>query len=390
MNVFFTLAFLVGKFAGSNLPQPPVTLAQGEPQIITAGQTNALSSVLTNGLYCFPFDVLFGTYRYSYNEVLPTNTIVLSRSLVTTNQGYLQGSTFYPTNDGTFLLLYTLQNTSAVYKVSVQGTSTPYSASTYRYYVLKDYHPSSFIYTAAQEAWRLTNSIRDQYLWTSWTPTNWAWNTNCILFDVKGFTGMSQTADDNGGFPWKWTLLSKRIAYSSGHVYGNPTGLVGKNIYFVARDGTRYAAQVTATRGAYTASTDHALVLFSQDVPDSIEPVIVGLYSNVYQHFVFSSSIQQFTQPIFRTCQHGQVGLFTDQNWKSKDHPFHVGGDSGNPIFVIITNSLVNWANEGAGLWMDSTFISNYVSLLEGAGLATNTYWPTFYTVTNPLPTEIQ
>jgi len=390
MITLLTIVGLLSRFAGSNEPLPPISLQQGDGQVISAGQTNVLSTVLTNGIYAYPFQILYGSYRYSYNEVLPTNTIVLERRVLTTNQGYFLGSTFYPTNDGTFQLLYKLKNLTREYNVSVQNQSQVYTYNAYTYYVLRDYHPASFIYTAAQEAWRLTNSTSDQYLWNTWTPTGWTWNTNNILFNVRGFTGLSQTSDGNGGFPWKWTLISKRIAYSSGHVWGNPTALVGQNVYFVARDGTKYSAQVSATRGAYNPTTDHALVLFSADVPATIEPVVVGIYSNFYAHFEFDSTIQAFTKPNFRTCQHGQVGLINDTSWKSKNHAFHVGGDSGNPIMVVITNTLVNYANEGAGLWTDTTFVNNYISLLETAGLSTNTYWPTFYTVTNQPPKEIQ
>jgi hypothetical protein len=123
-------------------------------------------------------------------------------------------------------------------------------------------------------------------------PTGWpnvppvlAWNTNCLLYGLDGFTGISQCNEFEGN-PGQVpvTLLTRRHGCTRGHGFPGTNGLcttllAGQRVWFCAADNTvvqmTVAAEMDRLGDVGGNSYDYGLVVFTEDVPESISPVSV-------------------------------------------------------------------------------------------------------------------
>jgi hypothetical protein len=193
----------------------------------------------------------------------------------------------------------------------------------------------------------LTNG-RTMALWLSRVhPASWptnppvvTWNTNCLIFGMRGATAISpcwEVEGSSGQVPV--TALTRRHGYTRGHGLG-PDGFrinfAGKKVWFVAADDTQVEVRVLreVVRTQAGAGRDYSILLFDRDLPDSIQPMRVAGLTNVIARY---PPCQASPYPIFKTEQGGNVSAeiagFNLNTWK--------GGDSGSPDMLPLPGELV-------------------------------------------------
>ena len=224
----------------------------------------------------------------------------------------------------------------------------------------------------------LTNARPSDLIYTNAGASGWAWNTNCFLFGVTGFSGLSQVSA-SGGTLGKFTAITRRHAYTAGHTAN------GGRVYFVGRDGSTNAADTLArvilgpvvTNGVYQ---DYCLVIFSNDLPATVEPVKLAYESVVNAKLPVVQPSSSAPVPYIETCQHGYVGSVSCVI--GSGHAMHQGGDSGNPRFLILSNCIVNFGGTSGSL-LSSNFLADLNALTVAAGLSTNDYQPEIWGLSN-------
>jgi hypothetical protein len=114
------------------------------------------------------------------------------------------------------------------------------------------------------------------------SPPLFAWNTNCLLYGLEGFTGISQCntfGGEHGQVPV--TLLTRRHGYTRGHGRGEnglrTNAIAGSKVWFCTASNivvqmTVAADWVRVESGAGN-NYDYSVVVFTEDVPASISPV---------------------------------------------------------------------------------------------------------------------
>ena len=169
------------------------------------------------------------------------------------------------------------------------------------------------------------------------------WNTNCILWGMKGLTGLSPNCEaDLGTGHSPITALTRRHGYTRGHGAGtdgiNTNGL-GLKIWFLATDNRvvemKVKQRVVRTR-AYTTNSDYTIVLFDRDLPASIEPLRVMSFPQLQVYHPYPTQMG-VPHPIFMTEQRGEFSTGVQ--------PLMVdimkGGDSGCPNFIPLPGELI-------------------------------------------------
>jgi hypothetical protein len=172
------------------------------------------------------------------------------------------------------------------------------------------------------------------------------WNTNNIMWGMKGLTGLSPCWEGEGN-PGQVpvTALTRRHGYARGHSMG-PDGFrtlfAGKRVWFLTTDSgiieTRVLREVV--RATDPKKGDYTILLFDRDLPSSIEPlrvmdptVVFGLKTAKYAYFTDALA------PLFKTEQTGHVSAdlpgFTVNVFK--------GGDSGSPNMLPLPGELIFW-----------------------------------------------
>jgi hypothetical protein len=152
------------------------------------------------------------------------------------------------------------------------------------------------------------------------------------MWGYSGMTALSPCweAEGNSG-QTPITALTRRHGYSRGHSMtdydGFTTNFTGRKVWFVTAGQTLVERRVlkavvrTIPRGA---QRDYTILLFDQDLPESIEPLRVVAFTNLITKCPFSAGAPL---PIFRTEQGNGVSAgvpgFSLPTWK--------GGDSGSP-----------------------------------------------------------
>lgn len=148
-------------------------------------------------------------------------------------------------------------------------------------------------------------------IWTSYghvagwptNPPSFTWNTNGFLFGKRGFTAISQCNEFEGP-PGQVpvTLITRRHGYMRGHSTGPceviRTNRAGQKVFFVSSNNTIVTATVAADfgRNKYAGAgdpvgtNDWSIVLFTEDVPETITPVRVISRSDFAAHFPSSTS----------------------------------------------------------------------------------------------------
>lgn len=175
-------------------------------------------------------------------------------------------------------------------------------------------------------------------------PTNAApvvvWNTNCLMWGMKGLTALSpcwQSEGSSGQVPI--TLLTRRHGYTRGHSMGAPgfgKSFAGYRVWFVTTNNT--VIEVKAARGVVrprsTGDHDYTILLFDRDLPASIEPIRVVLPAALRTHYPQPRSAPC---PMFCTEQTGNLSAEVP-GWQVN---VGKGGDSGSPVMLPMPHELV-------------------------------------------------
>jgi hypothetical protein len=173
------------------------------------------------------------------------------------------------------------------------------------------------------------------------TPPIARWNTNCLLYGMKGQTALSPCWDREGASGQApITALTRRHGYTRGHDIG-PEGfspdLVGRKVWFVTSSDELVEATIA---GAITRTVggpfrqDYTVMLFKEDLPLSIQPLRVVAITNLAAKYTQSGMAPR---PLFKTEQTGNVSAdvpgFAVNTWKA--------GDSGSPDMLPLPGELI-------------------------------------------------
>lgn len=172
-------------------------------------------------------------------------------------------------------------------------------------------------------------------------PPHVAWNTNSLVWGMRGLTALSPCWEAEGS-PGQVpvTLLTRRHGYTRGHGLG-PDGFrssfKGKKVWFLTLNNKIVEATVscevcrTIPAGA---KRDYTILLFSRDVPSAVSPMRVANSEKVIEKYPI---INRAPRPLFKTEQGGYLSAeilpFTVQTWKQ--------GDSGSPDMLPMPGELI-------------------------------------------------
>ncbi len=178
-------------------------------------------------------------------------------------------------------------------------------------------------------------------------PSDWpkspplvAWNTNSLMWGLKGITALSPCWEGEGA-PGQVpiTALTRRHGYTRGHGMG-PSGIStqfsGKKVWFASTDNRVIETSIRAgiVRLSLQEGRDYTVFLFDRDLPDSVQPLRVGASSDVWEKYVYRDAAPR---PIFMTEQSGNVSTGIP--------PFVLdtlkGGDSGSPNLLPMPDELL-------------------------------------------------
>jgi len=341
--------------------------------IITADGGPVFSATATN--FTYPHTnagVVYSSNTYSgavmgrqYNVSLPTNVVSTSYDNFTPEvAGFVAGQTVWVTN-GVFRGRYRFiqdgveRGTSFSFKIAAE----PVGATTLLSY--SNWVSTTLAGACNSNLWVLTNARPSDRLYLT-TPASgqlaWAWNTNCYLFGVTGYTGLSQFNSNSGtagaqAFS-KWTLITPRHAYTAGHV---------PNAGAMCFMGTDGSTNIVWTQDRiYTNSNDddYCLVLLSNDVPAVVQPVVCAWVTNIQAKIPALTGVSLTAPtPSLETCQHGYAGSQTCTI--GSGHTMHVALDSGNPRFIVVSNTIVNYGGTSGSLLSSNFIASLKVDLYE-------------------------
>ncbi|GEM_PF-1623287 len=182
-------------------------------------------------------------------------------------------------------------------------------------------------------------------------PPTVKWNTNSLIWGMKGMTALSPSWAGQGAVGQvPLTALTRRHAYARGHGMG-PDGFTdkwgGRKVWFLTRDNrlleftTRRAVVRTgSTNGVHR---DYTIFLLDRDLPNSIEPMTVTSAEEVRKYYLnhnpppFPAQQTVVPYPIFQAEQGGNVSSSIPplivNTWK--------GGDSGSANMIPLPGELV-------------------------------------------------
>jgi hypothetical protein len=187
---------------------------------------------------------------------------------------------------------------------------------------------------------------RDPNIWSVRShPTNWPkarpvvqWNTNCLIWGMKGLTALSPCWEDEGGSGQApITALTRRHGYTRGHSMGADgvtSSRTGKKVWFLTTNNVLVEAVVQRALIRLIGGRDYTLLLFKQDLPESIMPVRVESGTNLLYKYHYCPGAPL---PVVKTEQGGQLSVdlpgFTVNIWKP--------GDSGAPDLLLMPGELI-------------------------------------------------
>jgi hypothetical protein len=202
------------------------------------------------------------------------------------------------------------------------------------------------------------------------TPPVLAWNTNCLLYGLDGFTGISQSQEQEGA-PGQvpMTLLTRRHAYLRGHstgANGFSTNNAGSRVWFCTANNTVVQMTIAAhyvrveNDGAGN-NYDYGIVVFTEDVPQGITPVSVMSAADMEIYYANTPDLPYLflgTEQLGH-CAAG-VPPFVYELFK--------GGDSGSPDMVPSPdNKLIMFTGRGTtGICPQMQADIDTLSLYEG------------------------
>jgi hypothetical protein len=223
---------------------------------------------------------------------------------------------------------------------------------TYTNLVFENFVPTTLNHAIWTNFTARTNG-RDLRIWSERSlPLGWpnrppvaAWNTNSIVWGMKGLTALSPAWEGHGAMGQvPLTALTRRHAYTRGHGMG-PDGftkaITGSRAWFLTADNAIVSTRIKRAVVRFGVRTnrpprDYTILLLERDLPETIEPMSVALPDAVQKFYPVGS--QGFVpRPIFQTEQLGYVNTgvapLTVNSWK--------GGDSGSPNLLPLPGELV-------------------------------------------------
>jgi len=189
---------------------------------------------------------------------------------------------------------------------------------------------------------------RTMPIWsTRMHPADWptnppvvVWNTNCLMWGMRGITALSPCWEMEGS-PGQVpiTALTRRHGYARGHGMGADgfnTRHGGKQVWFVTTNNiviTRKLARcVVRTMGG--SGRDYTIFLFDEDLPPEIEPLTVASPSKVFSKYA-NPPVAPWL--LFFTEQSGSVSAMLPGWYLNITKP----GDSGSPNLLPLPGQLV-------------------------------------------------
>jgi len=174
------------------------------------------------------------------------------------------------------------------------------------------------------------------------TPPVAIWNTNSVIWGMKGVTALSPCWDGEGAAGQiPLTALTRRHVYTRGHGFGDDgfhPGHNGRTAWFFTRDNKLVEAkvQLSVVRTVMPSRRDYTILLLDRDLPDTIETMPVAAPEDM-QKFYPTPTSGPAPHPFFQTEQEGNVSTgvapLTVNTWK--------GGDSGSPNLIPLPGQLV-------------------------------------------------
>jgi hypothetical protein len=222
-------------------------------------------------------------------------------------------------------------------------------------------------------------------------PPILAWNTNCLLYGHDGFTAISQCSEFEGA-PGQIpvTLVTRRHGFLRGHGLGpvglQTSGLAGKKLWFCTASNTLVQMTIAAqfvrlgevSTGSSTAFYDYGIVIFTQDVPDSITPISVISPADFEIYYYRTPEIPYFT---LGTEQEGHCATVGDP-MPPFIYPLVKGGDSGSPNLLLAPdNKLVMFSGRSVSGFTPQVQ-ADIDTLSLHLGLNTNNYRLRYYDLT--------
>jgi hypothetical protein len=235
-----------------------------------------------------------------------------------------------------------------------------FRTNTYRYtnLVFTAFQPDSLPHRVWTNFLALTNG-RSLNLWSErqhpasfpTNPPTAKWNTNSLLWGLRGMTAISPSWAGQGAVGQvALTALTRRHVYARGHGMGADgftQGFAGKKAWFLTANDelieTKILRAVVRTKPAADEThQDYSILLLDRDLPPEIEPMAVTSMEEVRTNYLFTPPAGYpltgaVPLPIFQTEQAGQVSSgippLTVNTWK--------GGDSGSPNMIPLPGQLV-------------------------------------------------
>lgn len=293
-----------------------------------------------------PPEQVFSTYQTNYGGLGTNGPAVMKLYVITANVAK-RNPTYTTADDPIFSNLSNRLSPQTLARYKEKRLKQPEYLTNATYFtngVFDHYLPESLNYQLWTNfiAWTNGRTMemwaerRHPFFWPARDPVV-QWQTNGLVYGMKGFTGLSpcwELEGAHGQVPI--TLITRRHGYTRGHGMG-PQGIKqsfkGRKVWFVAADNTIVEAKVTSavTR---TTGRDYTLVMFSKDLPESIQPLRVISVDTLQQYYFFLSGRPWVT-------------LLTEQTGKvSADLPGFTcntrkGGDSGSPSLLPFFKELV-------------------------------------------------
>jgi hypothetical protein len=199
---------------------------------------------------------------------------------------------------------------------------------------------------------------RSMVVWTKRVhPLDWRshprvldWSTNNLMWGMRGLTAISPCWEPASPGVMPVTALTRRHGYTRGHGMGDDRvakTFAGKRVWFLTSDNTVVERKVVreVVRTMETCGRDYTILLFDNDLPDSVGPMRVVKTTDISPgpH----SGYVLFTDapcPIFKMEWGGNVS--------AEVAGFTVGtlkpGDSGSPNMVPFAGELGLWTGRSA------------------------------------------
>lgn len=165
------------------------------------------------------------------------------------------------------------------------------------------------------------------------------WQTNSIVYGMKGFTALSPCWELEGA-PGQApvTLLTPRHGYTRGHgmgAQGIKRAFRGRKVWFAT--GENKVIEVRVTSAATRTSAEHGdytILMFNEDLPPTIQPLRVVGSTNLLAHYPWPVRAPYLVvMPEQEGHAHVDLPGFTYKYMK--------GGDSGSPNLLPMPGELV-------------------------------------------------